>query len=761
MKIDDEAFFKKLLATFKVEASERIQKISLSLLELEKSKSQDQDASVVELIFREVHSLKSASRAVNLLDVEKICQKLESEFSAWKQNKKKPNESQFDLLHKLNSKIEKLISDPEINTAAFQKETEALLNKLDAMQVENKNNREENKMSSDDILEEAVYEERTVNQFEKNTHLEEKTVRIAASKLDTLLIQSEEMLAAKLSFQKRHDELNEIKNDLQLFRKHYSKILEEKSIRQNPNLPNVYSQNRSTDVNDKEVDKTFKVENLLKHILSRMDVLSSHFEQNLRSFGLGIDNLLEDSKKMMLLPFSTILNGLPITVRDVSQSVGKKVNFDYSGAELEIDKRILEEMKDVLMHLVRNAIDHGIEDKEKRLALNKSETGRLNIDIKHMTGNEIQLEINDDGQGIDLEKVKKSALKHGIITNEEMVNLSCEDALMLIFQSGISTQEKVTELSGRGLGMSIIREKIEKVGGKISVHSREKLGTTIKIALPLTLATFKGILVKISKENFIVPTSNLEKIITVSVTDIKKIENRETILYGNQVISLFWLADILGLDRKPQAEDKWLALILSSTDRVMAFVVDEIVNESEILVKQFSRPLVKVKNIAAAAILESGKPIPILNTLDLLENTPHLIQIKTPSLENEEVLDKNKRILLAEDSITTRMLIKNILELDNFQVTTAVDGLEAWEKLKENDYELVVSDIEMPRMDGFELTKRIRKDERLGNIPIVLITSLETQQDREKGIDLGANAYVLKSSFDSKHLLDIVNKLRR
>lgn len=570
------------------------------------------------------------------------------------------------------------------------------------------------------------------------------------------------MLAAKLSFQKRHDELNELKNDMHIFRKLYIKILEDKSFSNNLNKPTPKPLDWNVKAKNKAIDNVLNTENFLKDILLRIDGLSNHFEQDLRSFALGIDNLLEDSKKMMLLPFSTILNTLPITVRDLSHSLGKKVDFHYSGAELEIDKRILEEMKDVLIHLVRNSIDHGIEDKDTRLALNKAEIGQLSIDIKHMTGNEIQLEICDDGRGIEVEKVKKSAIKQGIISNEEVTNLSHNDILMLIFQSGVSTQNKVTELSGRGLGMSIIREKIEKVGGKISVHSQEHLGTTIKVTLPLTLATFKGILVKISKENFIVPTSNLEKIITVQAEDIKKIENRETILYGNQVISLFWLSDILGLERTAQKkeEDKCLALVLSSVDRVMAFVVDEIVNESEILVKQFSRPLVKVRNIAAAAILESGRPIPILNTLDLLENNPHLVLVKKVIVEDEAVERKNKRILLAEDSITTRMLIKNILELDDFQVTTAVDGLEAWEKLRENDYELIVSDIEMPRMDGFELTKRIRQDKKLGHLPIVLITSLETHQDREKGIDLGANAYVLKSSFDSKHLLDIVNKLR-
>lgn len=767
MKVDDEEFFKKLLSTFKLEAEDRLQKISLSLLELEKTQDENQSLTLVELIYRELHSLKSAARAVNMLSVEKICQKLESLFSSWKKAKKKPNEQQFDLLYKLNTKIERLIDDSKNDNPIFLSETEELLNKLDlldAAEVANITNKESIGMytnvgkTTSTQFDETV-DKTTSSEPERIIGLEEKTIRIPAVKLDTLLVQAEEMLATKLNFLRNYDELNDLRNDMVSLRKLHSKIFDEKFLMKNFDLSLNRMQNTDKNTLDRLRDCFVECESLSKSMLIKLDALCNNFEQNIRNFGLRIDDLLEESKKMMLLPFSTILNALPITVRDLSSTLGKKVNFQLLGAELEIDKRILVEMKDVFIHIIRNSIDHGIENLEVRRSLKKPDIAELSIDIKHMTGNEIQLEIKDDGAGIDLEKIKQSAIKQKIISNEEAQNMSPHEALMLIFQSGVSTQENVSDLSGRGLGMSIIREKIEKIGGKIAINSQENSGTIIRITLPLTLATFKGLLVQVSKQEFVVPTSNLEKIISFDISAIKKIENKETILYGNQVIALVWLADVLGITRKPKTGDKFLAFVLSSDENAMAFVVDEILNESEILVKQFSYPIVKIKNISAAAILGSGRPTPILNTIDLLENNPSSSLKMETNLEGAEILEKNKRILLAEDSITTRMLIKNILELGGFQVTTAVDGLEAWEILREKDFELVVSDIEMPRMDGFELTKRIRKDKKLTDLPIVLVTSLANQEDREKGIDLGANAYIVKSSFDSKHLLDIINKL--
>jgi len=287
-------------------------------------------------------------------------------------------------------------------------------------------------------------------------------------------------------------------------------------------------------------------------------------------------------------------------------------------------------------------------------------------------------------------------------------------------------------------------------------------GTTIKIQLPLTLATFKGVLIDVSDQRFVIPTANLERILRINSKSIKSVENKDAILYGGQTTSLVWISDILGLPKikkKSTAEEFLFVMVMNYADTKVAFVVDSILNEQEILVKNFSKPIFRIRNISAAAILGTGKTVPILNSLDLLQSA-HLGSFRDkviPMDDNDH--SKMIHILLAEDSITTRMLLKNILELKGYQVTTAVDGLDAWTQLKENEFSAVVSDVEMPRMTGFELTEKIRQDKQLENLPVILVTARESPEDRERGVDAGANAYINKSTFDSSHLLEVLQRL--
>lgn len=782
MKIDDPEFFKQLLSTFRVEAKERTQKISLVLLELEQNTELKNQKTLVESLYRELHSLKSGARAVNILSAERICQELENVFSEFKEKEAKPTEQQFNFLYKLNTHIDQLTQaleeKPELMDSANEllillKKTltndspndsphdvqdhmikNSLHNTVEKQQAKSK---DETQDSSNKVNNQSL-----PSVYEPQSKQIEATIRISAKKLDSLLVQAEEMLAAKLNFTNRTQELLELKTDIFGIKKAWNKIIADTFSLKKTSKDSFFTKSISNSSPEKMLDYMTGLETSIKNLILTVENISNRFDQNMHSFSLGVDNLLEDSKKMMLLPFSTVLNSLPVTVRELSHSLHKKINFTLTGTDLEIDKRILEEMKDVLLHLIRNAIDHGIEEEAERSALNKPEVGNISIDIRHLTGNEIQIEFKDDGSGVNLTNIKQSALKQGMISLDETKHMSDNDALALIYQSGVSSSPNITDLSGRGLGMTIIREKIEKVGGNIVLSSFKNVGTIIKITLPLTLATFKGLVVRVSNQTFIVPTSNLEKIMSIFLSTIKTVENQETILDAGQVISLYWLADILSLPREVQKRSehqKYVALILASTEYRAAFIVDEILNESEILIKQFSYPILRIRYIAAAAILGTGKPIPILNTIDLLQTHQFGNSNNQTKINKKDFIEKNRSVLLAEDSITTRMLIKNILESDGYNVTTAIDGLDAWEKLKVNQFELLVSDIEMPRMTGFELTEKIRKDKKLLHIPIVLVTSRETQEDKERGIDLGANAYVLKSSFDSKHLLDIIKKL--
>jgi two-component system chemotaxis sensor kinase CheA len=747
MNTSNDAFLNKLIETFKQEAKDRIQNISTFLLNLEKEENPELNKKLTEEIFREIHSLKSGARAVNLLNVESICQNLEDIFSVWKNNHVTPSATQLDILHKVNDVILNLIGNTDQEALDLSKNDLSILieqlEKIHTIPIEKNTNEKKHKIRE------------TMSQDINDT------VRIATSKLDTLLMQSEEMLTTKLNLRQRISEIGDLKNNVFNAKKQIEKMMPERYLLKRQLLGSTITE-KSLSSQNKILEYLSWNENHVKELSWKIDDISRKFEHDLHVFGTGIDNLLEDTKKILMWPFSTLLNIFPKIVRDLSRSLDKEINFEIKGAEVEIDKRILEEMKDVLLHLVRNAIDHGLEKPAERQAMGKPAVGQLKITIDQLSGNEIMIELSDDGAGINLENVKQSAIKHGMLSKEDALKMSDEDALELIYQSGISTSALVTDLSGRGLGMAIIREKIEKISGRLSIKTIEKKGTTINIRLPLVIATFKGVLITVSDQQYVIPTANLERTLRLNTNNICTVENREAITYEGKTTALVWMSHILGLKKNTMLKsvtttEYIFILIISIAEKRVAFVVDDIINEQEIIVKNFMKPLIRIKNIAAAAILGSGKPVPILNVSDLIHSVLSLkVQSFSPNQDHEHTAKRH--ILLVEDSITTRMLLKNILELAGYQVTTAVDGVDAWNTVRSNDFSAIVSDVDMPNMNGFELTAKVRKSEDLSNMPVILVTARESLEDKTRGIDVGASAYITKGTFDSSLLLEIIER---
>ncbi|MBV9128567.1 MAG: response regulator, partial [Verrucomicrobia bacterium] len=458
----------------------------------------------------------------------------------------------------------------------------------------------------------------------------------------------------------------------------------------------------------------------------------------------------------------------PKQVRDLARDEGKQVELVVRGREIEIDKRILEEMKDPLIHLVRNAIDHGLEKPEARTARGKPPRGLLRLAVSQLDGSKVEIVIADDGEGIDPQRVKTSAVKSGAISEEEAGRLDDAAALMLIFHSGVSTSPIITEISGRGLGMAIVREKIEKLGGQIAIDTRPGAGTTFRILLPITLATFKGILVAVAGQIFVLPVPSVERIARVKREEIQTVGNRETISIDGRAVAFAWLEEVLELPPRPSHPESGggfiEAVVLGVAEKRIAFAVDAVLNEQEVLVKPLGKPLLRVRNVAAATVLASGTPALILNAADLLKSAVRLAGASRRGAlpaagNNNGAAERVRDLLVADDSVTSRMLLKNILESAGYRVATAVDGAEALTALRSREFDLVVSDVEMPRLDGFELTAKIRADQKLAELPVVLVTALGSREHQERGIDVGADAYIVKSSFDQSNLLDVIRKL--
>ena len=726
--------------------------------------------------------MKGAARAVNQTDIESLCQPIESVFAAWKRREKTPSPEAFDTVHRALDLLGQMVAAAADGQAAVNQqqisESVQLLHDLIESGTPSVSKVEPQAPAAAVPDEKAGAGEPEIESrppAEKPPKVEEpaarptvpapaalvETVRISTAKLDALLLEAEEMLSVKLTAGQRIADLRQVKTVFEQWKKEWAKAypevreLRKKETDARRNETMTASQSPLLDFLDWNLTS-------IKSLESRFDALARSAEQDRHAAGKMVDDLLVDSKKLLMLPFSTVLGLFPKLIRDLSRDQGKEVELVMRGGEVEMDKRILEEMKDPLIHILRNCVDHGIEKPEQRARLNKPARATITVIISQVDGNKVEILVADDGAGISVAKVKEAAVRHRRITEEAARTLTDPEALALIFQSDVSTSPIITELSGRGLGLAIVREKAEKLGGRALVETDPPRGTTFRILLPLTLATFRGILVETGGQVFVIPTANVERVERIKPEDIKTVENRETISLNGRAVAFARLEEVLELpgQQKPERGAPFLpAVVLGAAGQRIAFGVAAVLNEEEVLVKRLGKPLSRVRNIAGATVLGSGKAVPILNAADLLKSAMKLSATARRAVTADNEPAHTKTILVVEDSITSRMLLKSILESSGYEVRTAVDGLDAWATLHSEDFDLVVSDVEMPRLNGFDLTARIRSDPKLAGKPVVLVTALSTREDRERGIDVGANAYIVKSSFDQGNLLEAIRRL--
>lgn len=754
---DNRDFLNRLLATFAIEAEEHLKTIASGLNELEKMPSPEKRMGIIETVFREVHSLKGAARAVNALDIESVCQSLESECASLKSGQKSLSSHLIDSfqqsIDELHTLISSLIRHRTSRRTGPSEEESARASRASTGSLSRP-------------PKEEVSDTRGMQASDKSAL--PNAVRVLTAKLDLLLYQAEELLFTKVTAKQRITELQELRDAISEWKRGSAKINSDmRTLRQKP-VPSGGADREHNEQWSKTSD-VGAVQRFLEwnagYIASlerKLVAVIASAENDYRASGKMVDDLLEDMKQVLMLPFSSLLEIFPKIVRDLARDRGKEVDLDIQGGEIEVDKRILEEMKDPLVHLIRNCIDHGIEHTHVRQQQGKSPRGKVRIVVTQKNGSKVEIVIADDGAGVDIARVRDAAVKSGIISPEEARKLSSQEALSLMYRSGVSTSQIITDISGRGLGLAIVQEKVEKLGGVIVLETAPNVGTTFRITVPLTVVTFRGILVRLHDQLFALPTINVERVAKIERKDIKTVENKETIQLDNQAISLVWLSDILALQRRTEKgnDEEWIrVLILAGTINRIAFAVDEILNEQEVLVKNLGLQLPRVRNIAGATVLGSGKVVPILNVSDLLQSAVSASPVSEQVPANPEADAKRKSILVAEDSITARTLLKNILESAGYNVRTTVDGVDAFTALRTEEYDLVVSDVDMPRMNGFDLTAKIRREEKLKELPVVLVTALESREDRERGIDAGANAYIVKSSFDQSNLLEAIRRL--
>lgn len=497
-----------------------------------------------------------------------------------------------------------------------------------------------------------------------------------------------------------------------------------------------------------------------------MTRISRELKEADSTISLVASSIQDEMMKVRMVPIAYLFNLFPRSMRDLAHKAGKEVDIELSGEDTRLDKTIIDEMKDPIMHILRNAVDHGIESPDERVKKGKMRSGKISLKA-FQVGSQIVIEVSDDGRGVDIKKVKDKVIVKKLVAADKVDVMTDDQICQLLFLPGFSTKEEVTETSGRGVGLDVVREKLIKLKGTVEITSCNDAGTTFIMKLPLTLAITECLLVETGNERFAVPIDAVVETIRIELSEIKPVETREAITVRGQIMPLVRLADIFNLASRGIVERKYFSVVVvQSVEKRIALLVDSLMGRLDIVRKSLGDPLANVRYISGATILGDGKAVLILDIVSIIDSFEAGIAVRPaaagfarpkPAIPSEK--KKRKTILLAEDAMTTAMLEKNILESAGFSVVIARDGKEALDKSSQEKFDLIITDILMPRMDGFELTASLRRDKLYKDIPIIIVTTRESDADKRRGLEAGADAYILKSEFTSEGLLNTIERL--
>jgi two-component system, chemotaxis family, sensor kinase CheA len=512
----------------------------------------------------------------------------------------------------------------------------------------------------------------------------------------------------------------------------------------------------------------------LAEAIRRLVELRRELEADGRRMAQVAAELEEDVRRTRMVPVSTLLEAFPRLVRDLARGRGKEVRLVVRGEQTEVDRSVAEHLRAALTHLLRNCVDHGVEDPETRKARGKSTKGTITLTASQ-DGGLLRIEVTDDGEGIDLGAVRRTSVERGLLTEDAARALSDRESVSLLFRSGLSTRSTVTEVSGRGIGLDAVRADVEQLHGTIDVATERGSYTTFTLSLPLSVSTTRCVLIEAGGQKFGIPTTGVVQLTRAAPEEMGHAQGRRVVVLEDGPVTLDSLAGRLGLEppghsngdaatspevaASPRDRERKPIVVLGSSDRRIGFVVDTLVGAQELVLQSLPAPLYRVRHLAGASILSTGKVITILNPGDLIRSAEQAPATHTQKSEARGEDRTPTTVLIADDSFTTRTLEKNILESAGYRVLAAADGLDAWAILQRETCDLVVSDIQMPTMDGFELTTKIRADERFQSLPVVLVTTLDSDSARRRGVEAGADAYIVKSAFEQVRLLDTIRRL--
>lgn len=529
---------------------------------------------------------------------------------------------------------------------------------------------------------------------------------------------------------------------------------------------------RALDVLDgqlKSLDLNLEAQEALadtRRLLSEAQALLAEKNAELDEFGWQAGQraqvLYDTALACRMRPFADVLAGQVRMVRDLGRSLGKQVRLEIEGEKTQVDRDVLEKLEAPLTHLLRNAVDHGIEPPEQRVLAGKPAEGLIRLRASHQAGL-LVLELSDDGNGVDLERLRGTIVDRNLSPVETALRLSEEELLTFLFLPGFSLRDKVTEVSGRGVGLDAVQHMVRQLRGAVVLEQTAGQGSRFHLEVPLTLSVVRSLVVEVGEEAYAFPLAHIERMCDLAPDDIVQLEGRQHFWHEGRHVGLVAASQLLQRPPGQAPSDTLKVVVIRERDAVYGIAVERFIGERTLVVLPLDDRLGKVQDISAGALLDDGSVVLIVDVEDMLRsvdkllNTGRLERIARRSQQATEA--PRKRVLVVDDSLTVRELQRKLLLNRGYEVAVAVDGMDGWNALRSEDFDLLITDIDMPRMDGIELVTLLRRDSRLQSLPVMVVSYKDREEDRRRGLDAGADYYLAKASFHDDALLDAVVEL--
>ncbi|MDY6843025.1 MAG: response regulator [Thermodesulfobacteriota bacterium] len=780
---------------FFIEADELLDSLTRDILEFEKSPDK---SNLLKALFRYAHTLKGAAHVVGLLSVSRLAHSIENLFSrARDQGVKLTSEDisliieSLDLIKSIIKAVKKGESEVSVDITNILKrfgmsDTETLnfyheqisrqkpnglsprseiedVKLLDrgecpSAQGNKENSNDQTVVSNEQCVSDTTPSSNKGEQLSCHTNdqvliangesvmTSSETVRVSLLDIDRLMNQASEFITGTIRLEQLHTCFKSVAKSCSKMLNDYRKIA---------SISGFGSASKNQSDEFCTLLQRINIEALHVTLFEHTALLDANIEE-LKQIA---DSLYQIIHRTRAIRVSEVSHYFKAAVRDLSAKLHKKVKLVITGDELELDRNLIEEMKEAVNQIIRNAVVHGIEDEAERLNRGKHREGVIKLDFTKK-GEFVYVTCEDDGSGISAQKIKEIALKKGVIDEKKVLEISQEESLYLIFASGISSGAIITEFAGRGVGLDIVREKVESLRGEITLETEEGAYTRFLVKLPLSLNMIDAFLIEVSGQKFLIPLNMVIESGYVLRDAIEYVAGKTVIKLNDTPVSFVWMSDILGLENKNKSQKQIPFVFLRSSHETSVFAVDQLLGVQKIIIKDLGEQLKNINNFLGGAILSGGCPALVLSVTDLFKiSGKHSREWGLQSPLEEVFPCKPSRIMAVDDSLTTRVLLRGILETSGYDIALASSGEEALKLIEDARYDLFIIDVEMPGIDGFELAEKIRESKDNKDTPIIILSSLSKDEHRRKGIEVGAQAYIVKGHFDQEIFLETVQRL--